>query len=153
MLIDEGDPTEDSYDDIENHTIDIIRRDDTGEEDFAIRLTIGQDRKLPDPRARFISLDYEDPLAAALITRGLPKGLNRTIAMAGIDLTFFYDGDGIHVSDYLSTYKKADGSYHPFFVQSSGKRFKTAPEDGTPFTLSNGDRIVIGHAVYVVREE
>jgi len=152
LLIDEDDPTETLYDKPETKIIDVIRRDDAGEEDFAVRIQIVQDRKLPDPRARFVSVDYEDPLAAALITRGLPKGKPRTMDLGSVTATFNYDGDKVVISDYLDTYQTGDG-YHPFFVQKGEGRFKTAPEDGSEIELSGGDRVVVGIAVYALVEE
>lgn len=144
-----------SYEDPEAHTFDVIRRDDSGERDFAVRLKLVEERRLPDPRARFVSLDTEDPLAAALVTRGLPKGAPRTLDLDGVQLTFLFDGTTIRVSDYLDTYRPQTGSgaFHPFFVQKGDERFKTAPEDGAAFVLRHGDRMVIGPCVYVLREE
>lgn len=143
------------YEDPEAHTFDVIRRDDAGERDFAVRLKLVEDRRLPDPRARFVSLDTEDPLAGALVTRGLPKGAPRTLELDGVRLTFLFDGTTIKVSDYLDTYRPKPGSdvFHPFFVQRGEERFKTAPEDGAAFLLKAGDRMVIGPCVYVLREE
>ena len=152
LLIDEDDPTETIYDSPESHIIDVIRRDDAGEEDFAVRLHIMQDRKLPDPRARFVSIDYEDPLAAALITRGLPMGQPRTLNLGPVTATFNYDGSTVSISDYIETYQHG-GGYHPFFVQKGDDRFKTAPEDGSTIEVAGGDRIVVGIAVYAVVEE
>ena len=97
--------------------MDIIRRDEEGEEDFAIRLQIvQQDRKLPDPRARLVvSLDYEDPLAAALVTRGLPLNQPRTLSSStrSMNLTLTWDrrpGDGSRTTETPTA--TADGSFH-----------------------------------------
>jgi hypothetical protein len=152
VLIDELDPAEETYTDPAAHTIDVIRRDELGEEDFAIRLNLVADRSLPDPRARLLSLDYEDPLAAALVTRGLPKGRDRTVDLGDIRMTLHYDGSSVQVSDYVTTYRRGE-DFHPFFVQQGDRRFKTAPEDGTPFAVQAGDRLVIGTYVYVLLEE
>ncbi|MEQ1507485.1 MAG: hypothetical protein ABMB14_34970 [Myxococcota bacterium] len=141
------------YDDPEAHTIEVLRRDDTGERDFTVLLKLVEDRKLPDPRARFVSLDTEDPLAAALVTRGLPKGAPRTLELDGIRITFHYDGAAIHLSEYLETYRRGNGTFHPFFVQRGDERFKTAPEDGATFAVRAGDKLVIGPCVFVLREE
>ncbi len=152
VLIDEADPAQDRYDTVEGHTIDLIRRDEEGEEDFAVRLTVVQDRALPDPRARLVALDYDDPLAAALVTRGLPLNAPRTLTLGGVTMTLTWTGEVVRVSDYLDTYRTPDG-FKPFFVQRGGKRYTTAPEDGTPFDLAPGDRFVVDHAVHVVRVE
>ena len=150
--VDGGTP-EPAYEDPEQHTFDIIRRDDSGERDFIVRLTIVEERRLPDPRARFIAADTEDPLAGALVTKGLPKGAPRKLSVDALSLTFLYDGRSITISDYLPTYRKADGTFYPFFIQRGEGRFKTAPEDGSPFEMSPGDRMVVGSCVYVLREE
>jgi hypothetical protein len=153
VLVDEADPEEASYSDVEKRIIDVIRRDDTGEEDFAVRLQLRADKALPDPRARLLGIDVEDPLAAALVTRGLPKGAPRTLPLGnGLTVTLRFDGEKVEVSDYLDTYRLDDG-FRPFFVQRDGKRFVTAPEDGTPFEVSSGDRLVVDACVYVLRQE
>jgi hypothetical protein len=148
----DGGPPQPTYDDPDAHTIEVIRRDDTGERDFSVALKLVEDRRLPDPRARFVAIDTEDPLARALVTRGLPKGAPRTLELDGVSLTFLFDGDAIAVSDYLSTYRRG-GTFHPFFVQRGGDRFKTAPEDGSTFAIRPGDRLVIGPCVYELRAE
>jgi len=154
VLIDEDDAAESEYAKPADHVIDVIRRDEAGEEDFAVRMELLADPKLPDPRARFLALDFEDPLAAALLTRGLPRGQGRRITLGdGMQLTLTLRGDTVTVGDYLGTYRRPDGGYHPFFVQHGESRFTTAPEDGSEFEIGAGDRLVIGHGVYVLLAE
>ncbi|MEZ4241801.1 MAG: hypothetical protein R3F59_37765, partial [Myxococcota bacterium] len=141
-----------SYDDPSAHKIEVIRRDDVGERDFTVVLQLVEERRLPDPRARFLAIDTHDPLARALVTRGLPKGAARTLTLDGIEMTLLYDGDTVTFGDYLPTYRRGDG-YHPFFVQKGDARFVTAPEDGASFALSPGDRLVVGTCVYELRAE
>ncbi|MBT3221703.1 MAG: hypothetical protein HN348_21710, partial [Proteobacteria bacterium] len=152
VLVDGDEPEEDRFDQIRDFEIEVIRRDDRGEEDFNIRLDITEDRSLPDPRARLVRIDNEDPLVAALITKGLPKGAERVIRCGKMEITLFYDGDGVTISNYLDTYRHGEG-FKPFFVQRGKKRFKTAPEDGVDIELQVGDRLVIGNAVYLLKEE
>ncbi len=153
VLIDTSIPGEERYEHLDEITIEVIRRDEDGEEDFSVPLVIVVDKKLPDPRARLLLLDYEDPLAAALVTRGLPARSQRRIDFHGLQATFYDTGEGVVViSDYLSTYRISDG-YRPFFVQRGGARFRTAPEDGSDIELEIGDRIVVDGAVYVLRGE
>jgi hypothetical protein len=149
----DGQTPQPSYEDPEQHSFEVVRRDDAGERDFTVRISLVEDRKLPDPRARFVAVDTEDPLAGALVTRGLPKGAPRTLSIDALTLTFLYDGATITISGYLPSYRRADGTFHPFFVQRGEERFKTAPEDGAPFQVRSGDRLVIGPCVYVLREE
>jgi hypothetical protein len=129
----------------------VIRRDDGGDEDFAVRLSLVEDRGLPDPRAAFLQIDTSDPLVAALFTRGLPAGTARSLALGPIHLDALHDGDRVILTNYLSTYK-VGGGFRPFFVRRSGARFQTAPEDGTPIALLAGDRFVVESAVYEVVE-
>ena len=131
---------------------DVSRRDDAGDEDFSVRLVLREDKALPDPRARLLAIDVDDPLAAALTTRGLPRGAPRVLVLGDIELTLRFDGAATTVSDYLPTYQTPSG-FRPFFVQRAGGRFVTAPEDGQPFTLAAGDRLVVGACVYVLRAE
>jgi len=151
LLIDEQDPMQTIYEDPVGRTIDVIRRDDNGEEDFSVRLSVAAET-LPDPRAQFVAVDYDDGLAAALVTRGLPLNQGRTLSLGVLELTLTFDGERVTVSDYLDSYKR-DANFHPFFLQQHGAKFRTVPEDGAPFVLSTGDRMVIGAAVYVLRQE
>jgi hypothetical protein len=149
----DGGPPPAVVEDPEAHVLDVIRRDDAGERDFVVSMRLVEDRKLPDPRARFVAIDTDEPLAAALVTRGLPKGAPRTLELGGLTLTLHYDGQAIRVSDYLAAYRLPDGTFRPFLVQRGEERYKTAPEDGAPFEVRAGDRLVIGTSVYVLREE
>lgn len=152
LRIDGAAPEKEIYDDPAAHTIDVVRRDDRGDEDFAVRLSIGPDPALPDPRAAFVAIDTTDRLAAALVTKGLPRNAARRLRLGGVELTLRYDGGGVTVSDYLDTYRHGAG-YRPFFVQRDGGRFTTAPEDGADFRLTHGDRLILGIEVYALRAE
>ncbi|MBX2800062.1 MAG: hypothetical protein KTR31_20460 [Myxococcales bacterium] len=152
VLINEEAPAEADYTDPDEHVIEVIRRDEAGEEDFSVRLRIEQDPALPDPRARFVAFDHSDPLSKALVTRGLPRAQSRTLDLEGIRVSLFYDREVVTVSDYLDTYRRGS-TFRSFFVQRQGERFKTAPEDGASFELRPGDRLIVGHCVYLLREE
>ncbi|MEQ1566419.1 MAG: hypothetical protein ABMA64_12330 [Myxococcota bacterium] len=151
MTIDEQRRTG-TVDDPEAHRIEVIRRDDAGEPDFVLALRLQEDTALPGPRVRYLAVDTDDRLAAALVTRGLPKGAPRTLEIGGLKMTLAFDGSAIRISDYLASYRRGDG-FHPFMVQRAGGRFITAPEDGSTFELAPGDRMVIGICVYVLRKE
>ena len=60
--------------------------------------------------------------------------------------------EAVEISDYLDSYKLADGSFAPFFVQQGDARFTTMPEDGATVRLSLGDRLVLGNAIYLVQQ-
>jgi hypothetical protein len=143
-------PAEEHYENIEELEIDLIRRDERGDEDFNVRLRIIEDRGLPDPRARLLIVDTEDPLTAALFTHGLPTRTERAITYGDISLTYFYNGETVEVKNYLDTYKTSTG-FHSFFLQQGGGRFKTAPEDGVAFHLNTGDKFMIGNAIFQIR--
>ena len=49
-----------------------------------MRLELFEDPSLPNPRARFLMIDTADKLAAALVTKGLPLGQGRTLALDGV---------------------------------------------------------------------
>ena len=70
----------------------------------------------------------------------------------GLGITASFDGSVVHFSDYLDTYR-TDGAYRPFMLQRAGKRFVTAPEDGSGFELAPGDRVLVDTCVYVLRGE
>jgi hypothetical protein len=147
MRVDGGDASDAGYDNVDSLEVEVIRRDDTGEEDFSVPLRVVADRKLPDPRARLVSIDHEEPLVEALFTVGVPLRAEHAVRLNGLDATVIFDGSSCTIRDYLGSYRR-DGGFSPFFVQREGTRFKTAPEDGSPIELQSGDRIVFGAAVY-----
>ena len=73
------------------------------------------------------------------------------MSIEGFDVTMRLDGAEVALSDYLGSYRQDDG-FFPFFVQHGEDRFQTAPEDGSPFVMRSGDRLIIGVAVYLLRE-
>jgi hypothetical protein len=151
MIVNGRDPSGAVYEDLDAMTLDVIRRDDRGEEDFAVRLTIGEDRSLPDPRARFIQVDLSDPLVGALFTRGLPIRAPRALTLGPLRANVFFDGSSATLSDYLTSYRNADGTFKAFFVRHGAGRFEMAPEDGSAVRLDIGDRLVCGTSVFELR--
>ena len=133
--------------------IEVLRRDPDGEEDFAIGLTFEADGTLPDPRARLLRIDRSDRMVAALFTLGVPLRQVRTLDLAGVSCRARFDGSDLQIAGYLADYRGADGGFRPFFVGGPDGRFQTLPEDGTPVTLSVGDRIISGSAVYVFERQ
>lgn len=151
FLFDEADVSADSFEDLVEIPIDVIRRDDAGDEDFAVRLMLLEDPTLPNPRARFLAIDTLDKLTQALVTRGLPLNQGRPLALGPLRLTATTDGSKVTITDYVESYRKADGTFEPFFVQYGDEPFRTAPEDGSPIVLDHDDRLLIGHAMYLVQ--
>ena len=130
--------------------MDILRRDDAGDEDFTVRVEIIEDPSLPT-RARLLALDVQDELAAALVTRGLPKRSERRLDLGGLSMSFTYTGESVHIHDYLDDYKTERG-YNPFFIQRGEGRFVTAPEDGALIELEPGDHIIVGDVLYTLQK-
>lgn len=147
LRIDGDLPLVEGYDKVEELAIEVIRRDDSGEEDFVVPMTIVADRKLPDPRAKLVKIDLEEPLVEALFSVGVALRSAHRVTLNGISATAEFDGKAVTLTDYLQSYK-IPGGFRPFFVQQDGKRFRTAPEDGSPIVLNSGDRVVLGAAVY-----
>ncbi len=135
--------------DLKGATIEIVRRDSDGEEDFAVVLQLQDDRTLPDPRSRLLAIDAEDRLTEALFTVGLPLHDVRDLDLGPIALRASFDGQEVVLRDYLGSYKSSEG-YQPFFITTRGT-FRTAPEDGRLITLTSGDRLIAGNAVYELR--
>jgi hypothetical protein len=151
FLFDEADVAAEAFDDMAEIPIDVIRRDDTGAEDFAVRMALIEDAALPNPRARFLAIDTADKLTKPLVTRGLPLNQGRPLELGPIHVTATTDGATLTLTDYLPSYRNGDGTFQPFFVQYGEETFRTAPEDGSPIVLEHGDRLLAGHAVYLVK--
>ena len=83
----------DGYDKLDDLAIEIIRRDDTGEEDFTVPMSIVADRKLPDPRAKLVKVDLEEPLVEALFTVGVALRSPHRVTLNGIAATAEFDGE------------------------------------------------------------
>ena len=98
--------TEQVYTDLDGLQLEIIRRDEAGEEDFTVSLSIQTDRSLPNPRARLLAIDTDDLLAAALLARGLPVRAPRRVELDGLELTCQYDGEKV------TTFFTEDGLVH-----------------------------------------
>lgn len=144
-------PEADRLDSLESVEIEVIRRDDEGEEDFRVALRLVAEDWLPDPRARLLRVDTDDPMVAGLFVLGLPLRTPRRLGLGPIEMVAAFDGSQLRVSDYLSGYRRPDGSFHPFFIQSGDLPFRTVSEDGAAFTLQEGDRILAGMAVYTYK--
>jgi hypothetical protein len=151
LLIDGKDVEETEIKNPEGVLIDVIRRDDVGDEDFVVRMELIEDPTLPNPRSRLLALDAEDDLAAALVTRGLPTRSSRVLQLSNITIDFNYDGETVTLSKYLDTYKKETG-FNPFFIQRGNERFVTAPEDGADIVLNNEDHLIVGNVLYALRK-
>jgi hypothetical protein len=129
----------------------VVRRDDTGAEDFVVRLRLQDDAALPDPRARLLALDLSVPQVVALGVVGLPTGVARPVALDGFSGSALVSEDGsLTLSGYLEGYRDAaaPGGFRSWLV-AQGAAFTTLPEDGRPLVIQPGDRLAIGSAVWV----
>jgi hypothetical protein len=126
----------------------VHRRDADGELDFTVALHLRATRMLPDPRARMLAMDDDDAMAMALFTLGLPLRHARTLHLGAFTVQALYDGQGVHLTDYLESYLQPDGTFLPCFVKHGDASFKTAPEDGSPILLAPGDHLMVGVTIY-----
>lgn len=92
-----------------------------------------------------------DPMAEALFTRGLPLRRDHELRLGHLVLRAHFDGAGATLSDYLASYRRADGGLRPVFVQHQGQTWRTLPEDGSAVVLRPGDRLLVEAALYVLR--
>jgi hypothetical protein len=146
LRLDGASPTAVRFEQADAHAIEIVRRDEEGEEDFAVSLRVVADATLPDPRARLLQIDTSEPLVLALVARGLPLRSARRLSMEGVEFSATFDGASMTVSDYLDSYRNGEG-FAPFFVQSGATPFRTMPEDGQSVRLAPEDRLVVGRSV------
>ena len=137
-----------STESIKDAEIQIIRRDANLEPDFEVSLRFVEGNSLPDPRAQFLAIDVTDRLVAALFTRGFPLKSPRTLQLGPITATIQFDGTQLRVSDYLASYRTGSIGFMPFFIRQGEKPWRTAPEDGSAFTVSPGDGLLCGSSVY-----
>ena len=147
LLIDGEDPTQETYSDLLDRAVFVIRRDENGDEDFAIELCLAKEDGLPDPRALLFAINTEAGFAGALFGHGLPDGAKRTISLSGLSLTLSADGDCAQLSNYLDSYRDGE-HFKTFMVQQDEQPFTRAPRDGRPLTLQPGDRLLIGVSIY-----
>ena len=147
LLIDGEDPTQDTYSDLGDRAIFVIRRDENGDEDFAIELCLVEEAGLPDGAAMMLAVNTEAAVAGALFGHGIPEGSKRTLSLGAFTLTVAADGDCAHLSDYLRL--DQDGATaNTIRIQQDEQPFVEAPRDGRPLTLQPGDRIMLGSRIY-----
>ncbi len=136
---------------LEGVALEVLRRDEEGTEDFVVALGLAREPWLPDPRASLLAVDEQDRMVTALFALGVPLRARFPLRLGNIDCVALFDGRRLTISDYLDAYSFPDGSFQPFFRRCGGGRFQTAPEDGAPFELAEGDMIIAGSAVYVLQ--
>ena len=133
---------------LEDAALAIVRRTADGEEDFLVQLTLEKDDALPDPRAMRLEIETDDPMVRGLFTIGFPLRAPRMVELGPIRASGTFDGERLHLTDYLKTYRKKDGSFHPFFVRGPGGSFQTVPEDGAELVLEPGSDLLAGGAIF-----
>lgn len=148
--LDVGGQQEALTENLEDARLEIIRRAPDGEEDFRVVLAFRDEGRLPDPRARTLAIDDDDPMVRALFTQGLPLRKDRVVQLGDVVTKVHYDGDQATLRDYLGSYQKSDGQFRPFFVHQDGG-WGTAPEDGSPIVLSKGDQVLVDGVIFVLR--
>jgi hypothetical protein len=143
VRVDGAAPESNRYDSLDGLTVSVVRRDEEGDEDFMVDLSVEQDGHLPDPRSRLVRIDTDEPLTLALVAKGLPLRSPEQVTLGPITCTATFDGERLTLSAYLASYRTSTG-FQPFLVQHGDGPFRTAPEDGSPIVLQPGDRLVLG---------
>ncbi len=116
--------------------IDILRRDAKGAEDFSVRLRVEEQHGAP-----FAAVDVDDALAHALLSQGVPDGVDALIQMGRSRWQARWDGRMIRFS--------------PVGERSSGVSIAN-PEGGwtpvaaTPIQVAQGARLAVDGVVYRV---
>lgn len=128
--------------------IAIVRRDAQLDPDFDVTLRFAEAADLPDPRARLLAVEVGDRLVAGLFTSGLPLRSARPLRLGPIRVTAFYDGESVHLTDYLPSYRTGAAGFVPFFVRAGTAAWRTLPEDGEPVLLRPGDHLLAGTNLY-----
>lgn len=128
--------------------IEVIRRDEDGDEDFAVLMALDPTTEVPDPRGRLLAVDLSDRIVASLFTQGLPLGTDHRVRMGPVVATLYFDGKVARLSDYLESYQRSPGEFAPFFLRRPGQRFRTVPEDGRSINLEPGDELMAGVEVF-----
>ncbi len=128
--------------------IEIIRRDEDGDEDFAVQLELEPKTEVPDPRGRLLAIDLSNRIVASLFTQGLPLGTKHRMRLGPIVATLHFDGVGAKIMNYLESYQLDSGLFAPFFQRKPGQSFQTLPQDGRPIQIQPGDELMAGVGVY-----
>jgi len=135
---------------LEQACLRVPRLDSDGDTDFVVELALDTDDSLPDPRSQMLRISRSSAMIAALFTAGLPLGSTREVHLGPISASVSWDGAALHLSQYLSSYRRPDGSFIPFFYRKAGQRFRTMPEDGRSVTLHPGETLLCGASVIVL---
>lgn len=136
---------------VDDAELKVVRRDINGEPDFDIQLSVRTNPGLPDPRAAWLALDLSDRMVAALFTVGIPLRSERKARLGSFTASFFFDGEALHIKDYLDSYRLPDGSYLPAFKGQVGGEWQTLAEDGSEELLRRGESLLIGGAIYTLK--
>lgn len=136
-----------AIDELDGAVLEVVRRDANLEPDFDVMLRVQRDASLPDPRARLLTVDTSDRLVRALFTLGFPMRADRRLRIGPVRATFRFDGALLRITDYLESYRAADG-FLPFFVREGDRPWQTFPEDGARVELNPGDQVIAGNVVW-----
>jgi len=128
--------------------LEVVRRDEDGAVDFTISLRLRREPWLPNPRASLLVIDDSDRLVSALFTLGIPLRTPIPLQLGALRCRASFDGQVLTISEYLETYARGDGSFHPFLLGTKDGPFRTVPEDGTDFAMKPGDMLISGTAVH-----
>ena len=59
-----------------------------------------------------LSIEIADPMVRGLFTIGFPLRAQRMVELGPIRASGTVDGERLHLTDYLTTYRRKDGAFH-----------------------------------------
>ncbi len=106
---------------------------------------------LPNPRAKLLVIDTQDPMVKAMLTQGVSSTRAIALHMGPVRGRCRVSDSKLVIEDYHETRQDNHGSLIPFYVSRDGSGFLAIEENGAPLLLNDLDRILVGDALYVVR--
>jgi len=142
---------QDETDTLDNIGLEIKRRDGSGEVDFSVSLRLETVEGLPNPRARLLVIDTQDPMVKAMQTQGVSPTRPIALRMGPVQGRCRVSDQKLVIEDYHETRIDNHGNLISFYVSRNGNGFLAIEENGGPISLSNMDRLIVGDALYSVR--
>jgi hypothetical protein len=137
-------------DSLEDIHLEVLRRDSDGEVDFTVGMHLETVPGLPNPRARLLLVDREDPLCAAMLTQGVPEGRMGALHLGPMRCRAKLSDGVVVLEDYMESRRTDYGGLLPFYMSKGDTSFVTVPKTGQPLSLAHGDRLLVDGALYRV---
>ncbi len=137
-------------DSLEDIHLEVLRRDSDEEVDFTVGMHLETVQGLPNPRARLLLVDREDPLCAAMLTQGVPEGRMGALHLGPMRCRAKLSEGVVVLEDYMESRRTDYGGLLPFYMAKGSTSFVTVPKTGQPLSLAHGDRLLVGGALYLI---